>query len=439
MKIKLLNNTFFEITTINNYKLVCDPWLGQMNDTATWSYPNISSDKKILNKIKPNLIYISHLHTDHFDEKIIKNLKDKNTLFIIKKFRDGRLKKKINDLGIKNIRELNAWQSYKFNSFELTIIPCDSSTNKNYITDINYDLDTSILIYEKYSRTCFYNNVDNPCTDKILKKVKLFAKKKYNKINIASFAPRAASEFPQCFINLSGSKKLSYKKSIIAEKFNASLNKLKVIGANNYIPAGGNYVIYGKNYKLQKFVAHPTIKAMDDFFKNKVSYFNIDNSGFVEFKNGEIIKYYRSETKENNFKIPSNIKRKKYPHEILKKKEDLDKKFFKAKDNYLRICKMINIKKSWKINIFLYNNLIINNKYKLRHKNKYLKKYQINWNSKEKKIYNFNIFLEKKLFSKLINGSQNWNMSIGGSLIMFETFPNKFIPDIPFSLNFLRI
>ena len=51
MKIKLLNNTFFEITTINNYKLVCDPWLGQMNDTATWSYPNISSDKKMVDNL----------------------------------------------------------------------------------------------------------------------------------------------------------------------------------------------------------------------------------------------------------------------------------------------------------------------------------------------------------------------------------------------------
>ena len=84
MKIKLINNSFFEITTNKNYKLVCDPWIGNMNDTGTWSYPNTSSNKKILNKINPDLVYISHLHTDHYDEKIIKNLKNKNEKFLNK-------------------------------------------------------------------------------------------------------------------------------------------------------------------------------------------------------------------------------------------------------------------------------------------------------------------------------------------------------------------
>ena len=36
------NNSFFLIKT-ENVKLVCDPWIGEMENTGTWSYPNTVS------------------------------------------------------------------------------------------------------------------------------------------------------------------------------------------------------------------------------------------------------------------------------------------------------------------------------------------------------------------------------------------------------------
>ena len=73
MNIKHINNSFFLIKT-EATKLVCDPWIGEMENTGTWSFPNLDNNKKILNKIKPDHIYISHLHYDHFDKKIFMNL-----------------------------------------------------------------------------------------------------------------------------------------------------------------------------------------------------------------------------------------------------------------------------------------------------------------------------------------------------------------------------
>ena len=76
MKIKHFNNSFFELN-INSKKVVLDPWIGNMDGTCTWSYPNISGNKNILNKLNPNFIYISHLHSDHYDENILKKFKKK--------------------------------------------------------------------------------------------------------------------------------------------------------------------------------------------------------------------------------------------------------------------------------------------------------------------------------------------------------------------------
>ena len=148
MNIKHYNNSFYLIKT-EKIKLVCDPWLGLMESTATWSYPNINQNLNILNSIKPNIIYISHLHTDHYDEKILKKLKNKNIQVVIKKFKDKRLKNKLVALGYKKFIELNSWQTYNFKDIELTLIPCDTSNSKNISNKIFYDLDTSILIYDK--------------------------------------------------------------------------------------------------------------------------------------------------------------------------------------------------------------------------------------------------------------------------------------------------
>ena len=80
-----------------------------------------------LNLIKPEYIYISHLHYDHFDKKILKKYKYKKTKIIIKKFKDSRLKNNLNKIGYKNIIQLEAWESYNLKDIEVTMVPCDTS------------------------------------------------------------------------------------------------------------------------------------------------------------------------------------------------------------------------------------------------------------------------------------------------------------------------
>ena len=103
------------------------------------------------------------------------------------------------------------------------------------------------------------------------------------------------------------------------------------------------------------------------------------------------------------------------------------------------MCERLNVKNSWKINIFLYKNLKIDKNLKILDKKKYSKHYKVSWSKKKINPYNLDLYLDLKLFYKLITNKHNWNMAIGGGLIMFERNPNKFVPDIPFSLNFLRL
>ena len=54
------------------------------------------------------------------------------------------------------------------------------------------------------------------------------------------------------------------------------------------------------------------------------------------------------------------------------------------------------------------------------------------------KHYRLVVHIESFVLEKLLKGEMSWNMAIG-SYMFFERYPDKFVPDITFSLNYLRI
>ena len=128
-----------------------------------------------------------------------------------------------------------------YKNFEFTIIPCDQSNSA--VDKYDYNLLNRILVYDKISKTCFYNNVDNPLKLKSIRRVRKIAEKKYNKIDIASIGPRSASEYPQCFLGINRKEE---KRKIIKKCFKRTYDMLKEIRVKNFIPAGGYYCITGK-------------------------------------------------------------------------------------------------------------------------------------------------------------------------------------------------
>ncbi len=67
---------------------------------------------------KIDAIVISHEHYDHFDKATLKNF-DKNIPIIVSK----GLKNKVENLGFKDIREIEWWESAKINSVKITAVP----------------------------------------------------------------------------------------------------------------------------------------------------------------------------------------------------------------------------------------------------------------------------------------------------------------------------
>ena len=108
MKITHYSNSFLSINS-GKTKIVCDPWVGTTDENSWISDPIHYDGHKIINNLKPQYIYISHLHCDHFDKKLLTKINKKKVFIVIKKFNFPILKNRIKKLGFKNILELKEW------------------------------------------------------------------------------------------------------------------------------------------------------------------------------------------------------------------------------------------------------------------------------------------------------------------------------------------
>ena len=99
-------NSFISVSS-GEELVLCDPWLGLACHGGWHSFP-ILDPKTISSKLAdPTLVYISHLHTDHFSPTTLRLLASTNSSFLIKKFSNQKLRNAIRSLGFTKIIELD--------------------------------------------------------------------------------------------------------------------------------------------------------------------------------------------------------------------------------------------------------------------------------------------------------------------------------------------
>ena len=433
-------NSFLSVE-VNGKKIVCDPWIGATNESAWYSYP-FFNQTSFLNEIKPDFIYISHLHCDHFDPKTLLDYNNKKTQIIIKEFKNKRLKDKISELGYKNIIEIKEWRKTKIsNDFNIAIVPQMSSNSSDLDDEVSYDLDTSIIIQSRINKKIFYNNVDNPLSTNNLIELNKFIKNSFKGALSAFCYPLgAASGYPQTYLSVN---KVSEKNRII----NTSLNKvrgiLKIFNPEVYFPAGGTYLISGKFHLLNKWIAQPNNNQIVKFFKDTpYKVVNIEGGGYINLDNNNI-EYKEIDSNLDTLKKEIGLKLSKikyfYQYKEFEKSINLiDRLFDECQEKYIERIKKLNIKKNWNIQVSIYKNLILNNNGKIDgNKSGFLKTYLIkNSYSYHSKNIDLTCHLDKKLFYNLMLRGSPWNTALTGSIIMFHRKSKTYSPTTENSLNF---
>lgn len=435
--IKHYRNSFLDIES-KDLRVLMDPWLNTANE-GSWAAAKEGNEfifQSLKNK-EIDFIYISHLHTDHFDKKLLIDLKKKQKKifkFIIKKFRDNRLKNYLLNCGFKKeqIIDLKEFEVLNLNKkSKFIILPQESSSNTpNYY--VKYDLDTSCVYTD--DNVSIYNQVDNPYSlsdiSNILKKLK----KKLNfKFDLAFIPYCAASEFPQSFINLN---RIKEKKNIINSRVKKFINIGNKINCKMVIPAGGSYLLDNIFSNLNKYVAVPDFKKVKNILnKNSSKKFSIvDTNKFyfladkhnINLKKNFYSDFFKSTFSKNKENISyNNIKSKFSKEKITENLKKLDGSLphFK-KELYNKTNTEVEL------NIWQKQPVLI--------KNLKRKKADISHNlfSNQKKKIKLKIHMYYKLLLAIISNKVSWNEVQNHCL--YERRPNKYDPDTVMWLNLYK-
>ena len=436
--IKHYRNSFLDIEN-KKLRILMDPWINTANE-GSWAATK-NGDKYMFDSIKKrkiDYVYISHLHTDHFDLKFLKKLKSKqkkNFKIIIKKFKDDRLKKQLisNGFSRKHIIDISEFEVYSLSKeSKIIILPQISSSNtpNEYI---KYDLDTSCIFID--NNVSLYNQVDNPYSIQDIKFIMKNLKKKINtKFDLAFIPYCAASEFPQSFINL---KRAKEKRNIIIQRVKKFLSVSRIIQCSNIIPAGGSYHLDSIFAKLNKFLAIPNFRQINSIYKKyKKEKFNlidtknnffIANNHNIKFKENDYNTNFKSlinKTKKNiRYFKTKKLFRKDQLQDVLGNLEDImpdfKKRLYNKTNTEIELC-------IWKKHPLLVNNI----KFKeppIRH--------QIKFSSNKKEI-KLKIHIYYKLLIAIIKRKVSWNEVQNHCL--FERNPNKYDPDVVFWMNLYK-
>ncbi len=109
MKFQVLSHAGLLVKSSLGKSLICDPWLvGSSYWRSWWNYPPVS--KELVDSLKPDYIYLTHVHWDHFHGTSL-NKFSKETPIIIPKGGYKRIKEDLNYLGFYNIIELKHGES----------------------------------------------------------------------------------------------------------------------------------------------------------------------------------------------------------------------------------------------------------------------------------------------------------------------------------------
>ena len=282
MKITHFNNSFLEIL-IRNFKIVCDPWFYPANHGGWQATPSLSKHVYKHALSTADIIYISHLHSDHLDERLLHEFRNNiHAEFLVPAYKNRHLAKRIKNILPHNVcHELEPLKSFEpITSVELYIYPqMSSSQTINPAEDktFSYDLDSSLLTIDRISGSTFFNQVDNPLSVDDFRNLKIFLRDlSVKRLDCLCMAVGAASQYPQCFLD----QDLVSAKEKVLKRFLADFSsKLSIINPKVFFPAGGDYSIGLPYCHLEKYMAVPSFNVLDCTVKSASSALALDLRG----------------------------------------------------------------------------------------------------------------------------------------------------------------
>jgi len=253
MKIKYFTNSMVLISG-KNLSILCDPWItfDETSNTNLYNFPETKFSKEEIASIKPDYIYITHTHADHFD-KITLNLFDKNTPVLCADYKNNFTEKNLKALGFKNVIVCKNNESYKFN---------DEDECNLYVAEINPEVD-SFGIFKVDGLTMLNAN------DVVYSKDQMDEIGKKFNFDIAMIPYAYQGPYPAFYENLTAKDREIKANEKKIRNYDLMFKFIDSIKPRNVFPFAAGCVYGGKKAKLYAFYGVGTAQEGVKYCKDK--------------------------------------------------------------------------------------------------------------------------------------------------------------------------
>lgn len=436
MKITHLNNSFIVIEG-DGTKLVCDPWTG-ISNYGTWhSIPIFSNDDIAKFVGDADYVYISHLHADHLDPETLGYCNLLNARFVINKNNKPTLRRRLEMLGATEVIECDPFTPTNLGGLKIATVPQMSQNTSGIDCEVDYDLDSSILVTD--GQSVFFNQVDNPLSVDDMRYIGDWTRDNFGEIDLAALTCGAASEYPQCFINIDrDAEKVRVEKASI----DMLLKRLQVIKPRHMCLGGGSYFIPGRNASLNQFIAVPPASEVEEIIRAEfpnLGFYQLEGGGALELS-GENTNPVSSQNLAPMFHELSDAleatKDLEYTQDGIISDDidtEIDRVLPLATGVLQKRLSTDGVHMKAQLCFALHSQLVLDSSGKLVS----TPERTINLNIAPEHPDHFLILhIDKAMFEQLLKGKMIWNLVISGSQIMYERTPNVFHPTDTSALNF---
>ena len=229
MKIKYINNASIFLEG-NHTKVLFDPWytFDNHSDSNYYNFPECRYSKKEIADLKPDFIYISHAHPDHFDE-ISLNLFGKDIPIIIADMSNPYLLRSLNNIGFHNILFSKNNRVEMNNNDFCYLEPAETSPEVDSISFFQLD-DYKILNVN--------DNIENFAQAERIAK-------KFGSIDLACLPYTGFGPYPMSYDSLDREQKMSAHKQKVIKAQDNFVEYIQKIRPNYVVPFAGEVLMGG--------------------------------------------------------------------------------------------------------------------------------------------------------------------------------------------------
>ncbi len=239
-----------ELIETKGLKILTDPWMIDGAFYGSWfHYPPLKPDWDQLADI--DFIYVSHVHSDHFDPKTFEHL-PKTAPVLIHRFQAPFLKRNIERTGFEVIEVPHGTAFDLGNGVSLSIFGadnCDPSICGHMFGCVpeaplrgSMQLDSLMVLADGD-----YTLVNtNDCPFDIARTALLEVKRRFPMIDFALVGYTSASLFPHCMSSYSDAEIEAGKAKAIARGISTAQRTVAALKPRYFMPFAGTYILGGK-------------------------------------------------------------------------------------------------------------------------------------------------------------------------------------------------